>query len=568
MSEVTTVGTPNLNSAEDSVYNQLLDIVSHNLSLLDIRDTLHRVNVLSSTGKTLYQHYLSLWPEEQRQQFTCITCRRWLDKYGQYVTINDGILTSVAFSPIVEGAEGSAYDLLAKLKAVVEKSQVVNLVHDSEETYAVAHNGKFKHFHGVLNCEDKSFVLKHDDLVIEGLNGRAKENVKVVENYLTVWAQPVLEKVRVHFEHGSLTKIDKKHAAAFKQFYDLYREYNASKNNRVRENLIWEAIGVNNISLLHFRGTAVGTLLDNFQSGSEEYALRSFLKQVDPQYYMRPTEAPADHELEKAKKLVDELGLESAFSRRYASTEDVQYWFWEKPEAVAAAAEEKKTSIFDNVKTKDGGGKVAAQLPEPTNGGTLSVVRWVNEVLPKVSKLYFRPHQERYRDLNFNFSQFVTATDPESVPLLRWDSLTARNPVSNYGYVRGAPLKQWVIGPVNDIEILGITTSPEHWANPVMKYGAPEAGLFIVLDNFQDHANGSLGLFPETIRHELRDIRRVVEEYSNTNKLGDLPEGTASAAGIYIAGQVENVATQVGQFQLLSVMENGDRVLHTLSTYF
>ena len=116
--------------------------------------------------------------------------------------------------------------------------------------------------------------------------------------------------------------------------------------------------------------------------------------------------------------------------------------------------------------------------------------------------------------------------------------------------------------------IAGITVNPNTWDNVLMKYDIPVEGVTLLINGLKDRGNQSVALFAETLRHELRDIRRVVEEYSNTHKLDDV-EGRTGAAGLALVGNnTVELQQACGRFTLVAYMEDGAVVTYTLSRYY
>lgn len=567
MSEITLVsGQPLKTSADDQLYQSLLDVVKHNLSLFDIQDKIYFVDVEAATGKSLFDHYLGLFPEDIRQQYRCKTCERWLNKYGQYVTVDDGVVKSMAFDidiPAEGEPHSNAYAFVQALNKVIGKCPIAGVVVDNEKNYALKHSGKFNHFEGEIQCDNASLIFTYDDEQRMGKEAQARENVRIVKAYINRWGESAVNKAAALFEHGEL-KHHTKFKRSFEQWHRLNKAWNATKNNNIKNNLIWEAVDFNNMDLVHFGNTVVGGLLDNLTVSSEAYAIKTFRTQTEGVNYQRATEKPNEQQLEAAKKLVVEMGIESAFQRRFATLDDIQYWFWKAPDAVEAAAE--KTSIFDGMKTQEGTTQ-KAETKTVIDGGAITFMAFANEVLPKVKRLGIRFPNANFAPLNL--TQYVAATDPESKPILRWDNEEKRNTVSTYVYNTGSRLGQWTEESVSqEFVVAGITVNPNIWDNVLMKYDIPVEGVTLLINGLKDRGNQSVALFAETLRHELRDIRRVVEEYSNTHKLDDV-EGRTGAAGLAVVGNnTVDLQQACGQFTLVAYMEDGAVVTYTLSRYY
>lgn len=547
--------------AAEGMYVEILAAVKANLAQHSIDDKIFFVDVEEATGKSLFTHYLLQFPEVSRQQYNCKTCQRWLNKFGQYVVVEDGVAYSMAFK-VQETQSDAVKAFMTEMSRIVGKCPVVGLVVDNVDTYEFQHSGKFDHFGGKIQCEDPRLLFSYTDEERMGKEASAREDVRLVKASLTRWNQPLVEKVAALFEYGEL-KNSTKFKRSFEQWYKLYKEFSLTKNNNVKNNLVWEAVDAKKQDLIHFSNTVVGNLLDNLNTYSESYALRVFRTETEGTNYMRATEKPTEEQLEKAKALVVEMGIESAFRRRFATVDDIPYWFW-KPEAKVEGSEAGSGSIFDGMKTKNSTTAPARVRVEGVH--SMTFMAFVNEVLPKVASLKVLFKNSAYQ--NFNFTQLVAAADPEAKPILRWDSEEKRNTISGYVYQGGSRLGNWTNSPGSTFDVIGITVNPERFENPEMKYGIPVSGVTLILDGLKDRGNRTSALFAETLRHELRDIRRVVEEYSNTHPLEVEPEDTTVAAGLAVSGDNGDITATTGPFRLLAVMKDNTEVEYELTYYY
>lgn len=549
--------------AEDRFYDSLVDIVEHNLSLFDIDDDIYKVDVEATTGKSLYQHYLDLFPEEQRQQYTCKTCERWLNKFGQYVTISDGVAKSLAFDIDVE-AEGEAYSnayaMVKELNRIIARCPVANIVVENVADYSLKHSGKFRHFNGALKCASPALIFTYsDDEERMGKEAEGRELVRILSSGLTRWTRETVMRADELFEHGELKHITK-FANRFKTWSKLHREFYATKNNNIKNNLVWEAMNFDNKDIIHFHTTVVGVLMDDIQNNNEQYAIRKFRESIEGVNYMRATEAPTEGQLEKAKELVKTLGIESAFRRRFALVSDIQEWVWQP--TVVATETEQKGSIFDGLKTKE---EKVAPAKRIVDGGAISLMQFMVEILPKAQSLTVEFHNTGYS--RFNIVQLTDRVVADAKPIYRWDSEEKRNSVSCYSYQDGSSIMNWTdaVGPV---KVVGITLSPQVWGGKeTFTYNTPDRGLTLVLEGFKDKTANQSALFAEDLTHELRDVRRVVEAFSQANKLEQV-EGPV-AAGIQIPGNTGvEIYRSTGPFHLVAEMADGATVRYSLTRHY
>lgn len=542
--------------AADLTYNGLLAAVKANLlKVSNETAAIFLVDVKEAKGHSLFTHYLNTFPESVRPQYNCRTCAQWLKLYGQQVLVNDGVLTAFAFvrddtyTPDVNA-------VLETLAKTVESCVIVSQKPDNNADYSISSTSKFNHFSGKLHSS-----ARHLEFKLSGADAKAKVNewreaVRVVKEMLGSYSSGSVTTFVDLFTHGQFNHIPSFVGPA-KAVASLHREYNASKHSYVKENLIWEALADKFTTLYHFKASSLGALLGYIQQGQLEFGISEFKKYTDGLNYKRPTELPTDREIELATKRVTEEGLEASFKRTFAKVEDVKWWLWKTPVVAEPVAQE--TTLFSGMKKKVDAVEPPAR--KKVNGGNISMLTFVNDVLPKADKVFltFGPNSVN------NFTQLVTATDPDAKSMIRWDKETYRNTVSQYIYHGGSTLGTWTDKIFDPIQVLGITTVPEYWEKPVLKYGVPEMHTIFILEDFKDNKNSTVALFPDDLRAEYRDLRRVVEEYSKTHALDEITGG--SAAGLLLPNNNQPLRQTVGSFGVLVETNDGATVNYVLQSY-
>lgn len=513
------IPTIDVQTKPDLPYAAMLDAVKRNLATFDMEDNLFIVDVEKATGKTLFQHYLSMFSDEERQGYNCRSCERWLNKYGCYVVGNpDGTVTPVAFT----NGEEDQIEILAKLANIISRAPIHAPVFDNERDYAVKHNGQWRHFEGSVQCDTPALISVVPEDELEGKVGAARTAINDIVRWLGYYTDSTWQKVAVLFDHGELKGADKKHKAAFAQAYELYKTYSGQKNNVTKRNAVWAAYGIGNISLAHFANTVVGNLLGGVNLG-DIYAVRKFITSTSGENYMRPTEAPTEKNVADAEKLIDDLGLTSALKRRFADYDDILEFEWQ-PAPTANA--EQKGGVFGDLKTKDGVEKPkAAEVNRD-----LGILEFVNDILKEAVSIEVTvPYGAG------TLLQLSTQADPEAKPILRYDSEEKRNPVSIYTYTKPAAPEQWGLRGGRDYKVNGIITIPDAWTTESERtYGVAATGYVFLVEGAKEQSGEQSALFPQLMRHELYPVRSVIEAYSARTPMGEVREGKQSAAGIHI----------------------------------
>ncbi len=116
------------------------------------------------------------------------------------------------------------------------------------------------------------------------------------------------------------------------------------------------------------------------------------------------------------------------------------------------------------------------------------------------------------------------------------------NPVSPYVYPQGSTAHQWSLQASSWAKVTGITYLPWSW-NLNLKLTNFHEGAVMLLEGCVDTREGGLGLIPECMRNELREIRSVIEAHSKGQKLQG--RELASANGLGVSGKGNDATIRV-----------------------
>ncbi|UQT03001.1 hypothetical protein TOTORO_01380 [Serratia phage vB_SmaS-Totoro] len=520
MEQIQNVGTEHEAGKSRFDFDLLVEVVKENIKRNSSEPNLRfgessfysifRVNVPhANSGKSLYDIYLDSFGEQDRKELTCRTCKRWLEANGNLVTIDaGGEVSSVAFNTEtgkLAELPVEVSNLLLKLQAAVERSPVngYRTLSRGSDT-AVPNDGQWLHFHGTLGA----IPLNPVKVNYTGEENAAAEKVSVMRNALNRWSLDILSHAKSLATYGALR--NHRHRNRIKQYVDNAKLYHAIKDNRKRDALVWLWANSLTPDQTNVVGTSLGMLFDALVEGGEDLALTRYIRETDGVNYQRPTEEPTVREIDEAKALVAEKGWDRSLVRTAAQFSDIQYLYW-TPSGVDSAPAA-ATSIFDKVKAKD-----APVAPKVIEGGAITEFDFMELVVPKTSEMRVGISQHS----SYPFTFYTKAEHEDAPPILKWDNDEHRNTVSGYGYVNGtraasANLTGWVY-------VQAITTVPEEWSKPELRHGVLTKGV-MVLEGGYDTLNTVSAIFPETLRHELHSVRRVIESYSNStplvNKIG------------------------------------------------
>jgi hypothetical protein len=279
----------------------------------------------------------------------------------------------------------------------------------------------------------------------------------------------------------------------------------------------------------------IGTLLEDIVSGLPFEAIsRRFAEKMHPLQYQRPQAPPSSGNIAQAEKVIQQLAAAGSLARRFARLEDVQT-IWKPLQAKEESTQ--GDGIFSHLKPKGASADVQGVRIPPA---TMTWDKFARIILPDVERIEFLVPAG-----SDNYSALVTAANPDSPPIIQWDSEEKRNPVSWYVYHGGSSPDRWglVAGVYHDVT--GICFQPSMW-DPDKNFTHHGESVFFLLDGARDSRSehSGLALFPEILKSEFHGIRSTIEAFSRNGIMDG--EDEASACGIRLQkGAVWNLVFRV-----------------------
>lgn len=466
--------------------------------------------------------YLNSLPVAEQGSHNCFTCRDFFKHYADLVTINDdGSLCSAVWDP--ENAPVGYGDTVAALKARAESGRVTGRFFTETTLLGTAENGNpdkgsFEHFHleatddamkaGVLGLGDthhKANLLC--ELFSKSLGDFKPETIKWAIHQFTYDAELARRPSALHALNSFLT------AQAFIKTIGLQSH---------RKNLLWLLSQTLPSGAATLTNTALGTYLARIQmaenDGVRNFARSSYLTMTSPETYKRASTETSEGQIAAAENLITKLGVAASFQRRAATLSDIQEWVWQHPEQTPETPVQ--AGVFDRLR------KQVVQNPKSIVAGKrIGWDEFVRDILPNALTVHVKVPNN-----NHNFSRMVTAVDADAPPILIWDDVEQRNPVSWYIYHGGSPASAWGLIGGTYAKLTGITPLPSSWNGKTLPQWNP--GHFLVLEGAIEKAEGSLGLFPEILIRDLYEARNAIDNLSKTTPLTRVEEG--EFAGIII----------------------------------
>jgi len=498
-SSATTIQQPDDTSKAYDFFRGLQDVHFKNVT--------RGVSHLFTTDVTgLFQAYLDLLPPAQRQHYTCHACRQFVERYGGLVAIVNGQLEPVAW-PEPSNIPEPFRDIAHALRRRVKKAQVTGVFVTHDKTWGIPQNSApggvtWTHMHAKPPA---MLVAKVSKIKTAGqLAAEKVEEFKMVEAALADFDLATAKTAVTYFQRGGMHGADKVLAGA-EWFAKLHEELAAQHFAEAKQNQLWAAIAAAPAGFCHVRSGMLGTVLEAIKEGQSFATIkRSFEKKMEPTKYMRPKVAPTVGNVQRAEKLVAQLGIERSLVRRYATFADVEPFLSWQP----AMNLEATPGVFAHLlpSPKPSPKPVQSQLPPQT----LTWVKFREQLLPRVRSISFVPGYGRDA-----YAAITTAVHADAEPILQWDLPGARNPLACYTYSEGTPPERWGLVVGRPVTVTGVWPIP--WRN---------GGVMLLLDNARDSERSQQScLFPEILKGELHEVRATIEAHSRVTPL-KWPTGT------------------------------------------
>lgn len=477
----------------------------------------------------LWAAYLGAFPASERQHHNCTACRRFIERFGGLVTIDDDGLTVPVFWWPEEDPEME--EPFRQLFNLVSRSEVDGVfVHDSDHLYG-DHGGDNRWIH--LNTS----LIKQPHLVHSSKAqthrqrmAELRQDFEQVDRILKEYQPKTFALAASITGSNEVARAEKVDGVA--TWLSELASRTAGPSSPKRANRIWAAVAAAPAGYAHARSSMIGTLLEDIHAGLDLDSIkRRFAEKMHPLQYRRPQAPPAAGAIVAAEKLVEKLGLERSFERRYARLDELEL-SW-RPANPTEVKEGPGKGIFAGLPTKES----VAETPSALLGDlaksvtTMTWAKFSAEILPIAQRVRITlPHGL------LQLVAFTTAEHADAPPILQWDRDDNRNPVAWYQYMYGTFPSVFGIRAGVPLEVAGIANLPCFWKGATTSNYAQRAML--VLEGKSEAERKGSGIFPECLRSELHGIRSVVEAHSARSRL---PDTDKIPVGLSIAEQAKKM---------------------------
>jgi hypothetical protein len=360
----------------------------------------------------IWDTYLHSYPEgsnpmfKERTEHDCNCCKQFIRTCGSVVKVNQDGSRSSIWDVTIGGYP--VYQAVADaMSALVKSKPIVNVFKHYERSLGrVAHHvvlkdgttTKFFHFHHTLPSLQ---VMAKDK--IDSYKGLNTANKQVLERSVKEITDESVDVVLDLIGQNSLYR-GEEHKSILTLLKQLKREYKTADN---KDSYLW----LKSISLggaAKIRNTVIGTLLTDISEGVDlEVAVKSFETKVAPTNYKRPTALVTKGMIDKAEKMVAELGIEESLYRRYAVAEDITI----NNVLFADRSLKKVMGVFDDLK-----GTAKEKQPDLSKVQEIGIDEFIANVVPNASSIELYLENSHVN----NLVSLIAPVHPEAKGIFKW----------------------------------------------------------------------------------------------------------------------------------------------------
>lgn len=499
-----------MNQGEQEYRTYLLKVQRHFSQVVISLPLLFKTRA-PKTG-TLFDIYINNISEDIRSICSCNTCKSFINNFGGLVFI-DAHGTQISAMWNANDAPPQYKKAIEALESAVNNAKVTGVFYSKDDVWGTPKTGDWSHY---SVKPGSAFRYRNQLLLPNQLSAEKLEDFGILSRYIHSVSADVVHRALVLLKTNSLYRSEKCLGVA-EWLKEVYQEREAEKSNKIKDNLLWRRVALAPPGFCHPKSTMIGTLLEDLENGlSFDDISKRFADKMSVESYQRPTAAPSDGGIDAAEKVIEKLGVKASLLRRYARLEDIKT-IW-KP-VIRLKPQSGEKGLFSHLKTKNI--PAAEKAIEGMPPVIMTWEKFKRTVLPNVNEM------ELLVPMKANFVAMLTAVDPESPPILQWDTLDNRNPVSFYVWNGGSSAKQWGLRGLQYTKINAVSLKPHLW-DEEKTYPNQSDGVIFVLDGASDSRDDSgLGLFPEILKSELHAIRKTIEAFSEEGVLEGREEATA-----------------------------------------
>ncbi len=480
--------------------------------------------VQMATARPLWENYLAALPPAMRQEYTCHSCKAFIEHYGAIAAIGPtGEMEPLCWPG--KGPDGPFAPLYASMRTLMHRARVAGPFVTDQLMLGLPQSPPSRKYGG-KRWTHLALAWPWDRRHRNGLLSATQQAAFLREEYhvfcrnVAAYPQALAQQALACVESGHLARNEKVQGVA--SWLVQLHERLATIPHSIplqRERLLWHAALTAPLGYVHLQSTMIGTLLDDLAAGRDFATCQQrFAAKMHPLRYQRPQAPPTDGQIARGEAIIQQLGLASALRRRFARAEELTY-LWEP----SSTPTQQTSGVFAHLRAA---GQHAQGLSMPRE--TMSWYVFARDILPKALTIH------ACIPAHGDFVAYLTAVDVNDPPILQWDTPERRNPVSLYRYHNGSSCQQWGLTAGTWVAVRGIVDYPAHWGEQLLSHFPHD--YVAILEGCVDSATDSgNGLFPEILIAPLREIRATIEAYSRTATITGRAEASACGLSVFYA---------------------------------
>lgn len=475
----------------------------------------------------LWDIFLTHLPEDARQQYTCSTCRHFVNHFGSLVRIDEsGMTHSVLWNS--KAVPAFFQPAVSALQKAVQQAAVTDVFVSALTVYGKSHTGHWRHMAITPSAQN---IWQSPMLYAGQYMAKKREEFKMLSRALNEFSAETVDTAVKLLRSDKLYRAEKVLGVA-EWLKTLYAELNSTTNSKLKTQKQWLAVATAPESFCHVRSSMIGSLLEDIELGFEYAEIQQrFAEKMNPLQYQRPQTPPSAGNIKQAEKIIEALQAEKALERRYARLDELKLEWRPKalqtPKSPAKPVPAASAGLFAHLAPKDTVASKDLKLPMQT----MTWEKFERKILADALKIEFLvPKSSR-----LNICALTTAVNAKAPPILQWDKLEQRNPFSVYVYHNGSAPTDWYL-TAGYVEVTGLCKNPPHWYK---EQSHQHKGMILVLKGARDRRHQTVGvaLFPENLKSEFHPIRKTIEAFSKNSRLQGFDE--SSACGLFISSSGE-----------------------------
>lgn len=355
----------------------------------------------------IWNTYLNRFPESERQQHTCNSCRQFLKNYGGIVYITDDYTFKTLWDfKVPDTTYQKIVDDLNKLvMSALIKDVYIN------DTSKLGHNYNYtdtgiRWDHLYIETDIRTLIKPKKD--IASLQSSFRDSYSVFKRSLEEFSIESLTDVLDLIDQNNLYK-GQEFKNTIQQFANLKRQY-TQLDDKLKDNFCWSSAANTSLgALLRLRNTAIGTLFIDLNNGIDmEVAVRKYESVVAPYNYKRPVAIITHKMIEDAKQKLADLGLIESLERRMATNDDIHI-----DDVLYVYRASQQASVFDQLE-----GDIAYNATKLKNVKETNLNEFISSILPK-SKSIELLLENRHES---NLVSLITAINSDAPSLFKWNN--------------------------------------------------------------------------------------------------------------------------------------------------